>query len=66
MEKFDLESHLNSVTEINVQDVIEATKNSVSKINSSSYSASSHSQSKIFSQRMNCQADIAAIVRAKR
>lgn len=45
-----LDNYLNSVTEINVQDVIEATKNSVSKINSSSYSASSHSQSKIFSQ----------------
>ena len=44
-----LDNYLNSVTEINVQDVIEATKNSVSKINSSSYSASSHSQSKIFS-----------------
>lgn len=45
-----LDNHLNAVTEINVQDVIESTKKSVAKINSSSYSASSHSQSRIFSK----------------
>lgn len=45
-----LDNYLNSVTEINVQDVIESTKNSINKINSTSYSASSHAESNIFSK----------------